>query len=46
MSTHPLVLHCDFSDEGPNLVEVLSDAFLIFLQKELHPAPLPEENTP
>ena len=35
MNTKTVVIHCEYSEEGKDIAEIIQESFRIFLQKEL-----------
>ena len=35
MNTKTVVIHCEYSEEGKDIAEIIQESFRLFLQKEL-----------
>ena len=35
MDTKTVVIHCEYSEEGKDIAEIIQESFRLFLQKEL-----------
>ena len=35
MNTKTVVIHCEYSEEGKDIADILQESFRLFLQKEL-----------
>lgn len=35
MNTKTVVIHCEYSEEGKDIAEIIQESFHLFLQKEL-----------
>ena len=35
MTTKTVVIHCEYSEEGKDIAEIIQESFRLFLQKEL-----------